>query len=228
MRWRRKSIIARGSMRCLRGFTLLEMMLAIGILAIVLVMIAGSFNAVVHSKVQGEEHLSVDREGRAIVWELAYEIRGAVQTPPRVAISHVVLIGNGQMRNGQPLDSITVSTLAAGHRRAITGYGTEDLVSYSATPNPHYRKWFVLTRSQQSALGGGSSMTPIVLADNIVQLHIKYFDGAKWFESWDSTALPPERQLPIAASIDLVLAASNGRLQNFSTQVILPMAVPVW
>ena len=43
------------------GFTLLEVMLAISILALILVMIAGSFNAVVHSKVHGEARLDVDR-----------------------------------------------------------------------------------------------------------------------------------------------------------------------
>src|SRR5437899_12887727 len=44
------------------GFTLLEMMLAIGILSMVLVMIAGSFRAVAHSKVHGENRLNTDRE----------------------------------------------------------------------------------------------------------------------------------------------------------------------
>ena len=211
------------------GFTLLELMLAITILAIVLVMIAGSFNAVVHSKVHGEARLDVDRQGRAILWELANEIRGAVQTPN--PISNVLFVGLGQMRDGAPVDAITVSTLAAGHRRAISGLDAEQLVSYSVTPNPHVRGWYILARSQRSALlvsNTSFATAPIELADNVVSLHFKYFDGGDWLESWDSTAIAPPAQLPLAVSIDLVLGTGVGRAMNFSTEVILPMALPIW
>lgn len=204
-------------------------MIAISILAIVLVMISGSFNAVIHSKIHGEARLDVDREGRAIMWELASEIRGAVQTPNPT--SNVLLIGLGQMRDGAPVDAITISTLTAGHRRAITGFSSEELVSYSVTPNPQLRKSYILTRSQRSALmiaNTSFATAPIELADNVVSLHLKYFNGYTWLESWDSTALPTASQLPMAVSIDLVLAAGAGRVMNFSTEVVLPMAVPTW
>src|SRR5258708_6725764 len=124
------------------------MMLAITILAVVLVMIAGSFNAVIHSKVHGEARLNVDPEGRAILWELANEIRGSVQTPNPT--SNVLMIGSGQMRDGSPVDAIMVSTLAGGHRRAITGLDAEQIVSYSVLPNPQVRGWYMLTRGQRS------------------------------------------------------------------------------
>ncbi len=216
------------------GFTLLELMLAITILAIVLIMISGSFNAVIHSKAHGEARLEVDREGRAILWELSNEIRGAVQTVSPNPTSNVMLVGLGQMREFVPVDGITVSTLAAGHRRAIVGFDAEQLVSYVVTPNTKVSrklKWNILTRSQRSALLTGNasfSTQPIELADNVVSLHFKYFDGYQWLESWDSTAVPPPNQLPIAVSIDLVLGTGNGRVMNFSTQVLVPMAVQVW
>jgi len=213
------------------GFTLLELMLALAILAIILVMIAGSFSAVVHSKVHGEARLDLDREGRALLWEITNEIRGAVQTPLPNPPSDVLLIGRGQMGGAVPIDAITVSTLAAGHRRAITGMDAEQLVSYSITQNPQVRGWYVLTRSQRSALLLSTNVPgppPIVLADNVVSLHIKYFNGMAWLESWDSTALPPPNQLPIAVSIELVLGAGGGRVMDFATQVMLPMSVPLW
>jgi prepilin-type N-terminal cleavage/methylation domain-containing protein len=216
--------------RARSGFTLLEMMLAIMILAVVLVMIAGSFNAVIHSKVHGEARLNVDREGRAILWELANEIRGAVQTPNPT--SNVLMIGSGQMRDGSPVDAILVSTLAGGHRRAITGLDSEQIVSYSVLPNPQARGWYMLTRSQRSGLLVSSrtfATAPVILADNVISLHIKYFNGGTWLESWDSTQLPPSGgQLPMAVSIDLGLGAGGGRVRSFSTEVSLPMAVQIW
>jgi prepilin-type N-terminal cleavage/methylation domain-containing protein len=210
------------------GFTLLELMIAISILALVLVTIAGSFNAVIHSKFHGEERLYVDREGRAILREISNELRGAVQVP--IAPTHVALEGNPQMRDRTPIDGVAVATLTAGHRRAITGLGTEELVAYSVAPNRQHRKWFILTRTEMSGLltGHASASPPIVLAENLVLLHIKYFDGNSWSESWDSSALPKGTQLPVAVSIDLALGTNNGRVMNFSTQVMLPMAVDVW
>lgn len=204
-------------------------MIAISILALVLVMIAGSFNAVIHSKVHGEERLYVDREGRAILREISNELRGAVQVP--IAPTHVALEGNPQMRDRTPIDGVAVSTFTGGHRRAITGLGSEELVAYSVAPNRQHRKWFILTRTEMSGLltGHASATSPtIVLAENLLSLHIRYFDGNSWSESWDSSAIPPGMQLPIAVSIDLALATDNGRAMNFSTQVVLPMAVPVW
>lgn len=209
------------------GFTLLEIMLAIGILAVVMVMIAGSFNAVVHSKIGGENHLNIDREGRAILWEMSNELRGAVQTP--LVPSNVLLIGTGHMSNGRPIDSLTVSTLDAGHRRAIQGFSAEDLVSYTLAPSSGYRGRFVLSRSQISALAGGAGKAPVVvLADNVVSLHIRYFNGTQWLESWDSRVLPSNQRLPGAVGIDLQLANPNGRVMSFSTQVTVPMAINVW
>lgn len=220
---------AQRSSRAGAGFTLLELMIALAILALVLVMIAGAFNVVIHSKVHGEARLDTDRQGRAILWQLSNEIRGAVQTPnPQ---SNVLLIGLGQMRSGAPVDAITVSTLQAGHRRAITGIDAEEVVSYSVSPNPRVRGWYVLSRNQWSALmgiNGASAMPPTELADNVMALHIKYFNGGDWLESWDSTALPPPTQLPLAVSIDLVLGTGSGRPMEFSTEVVLPMAIQIW
>ena len=206
-------------------------MIALAILALILIMISGSFNAVVHSKVHGEARLDVDREGRAIMWQLANEIRGAVQTTPPNPQSNVLLIGLGQMRSGAAIDAITVSTLNAGHRRSITGMSAEQLVSYSVTPNPRVRGWYILSRNQQSALmgvNGSFALPPTQLADNVVELHIRYFNGGDWLESWDSTAIPPPSQLPVAVSIELGLGTGSVRDMYFSTLVMVPMSIPIW
>ncbi len=219
------------STRADAGFTLLELMLAIAILALILVMIAGSFNAVIHSKVQGEARLDVDRQGRAILWQLANELRGAAQTIAPNPPCDVLLVGLGQMGSGMPVDAITVSTLSAGHRRSISGIDAEEVVSYTVTPNPQVRGWYVLYRNQRSALMGmdGPFPTPPTeLADNVVGLHIKYFNGGDWLESWDSTAIPAPAQLPVAVSIDLLLGTGHGNNMEFSTEVVLPMAILVW
>jgi prepilin-type N-terminal cleavage/methylation domain-containing protein len=227
MRKRKSLAISRGG----RGFTLIEMMLAVAILGLVMVMLAGSFHAVAASKVHAENRLETNHRGRTILWEMGQEIRGAVQTP--FIASHVLLIGQGRMMNRTPLDSITVSTIDASHTRTVGGFGAEQIVTYSAAPNPDHRGWYLLLRTQTSALLLGDrpvhTPQPLVLAANVLALHVRYFDGTIWNESWDSRTLPPGRALPLAVSIELEMAApgSNGPM-DFFTQVSVPMAVAQW
>jgi len=214
---------------CARGFTLIEVMLAVAILALVMVMLAGSFHAVATSKVHAEGRLDVDQQARVILTQMANEIRGAVQTPGPT--SRVLLLGQGRMQGGVALDSITVSTLDPGHRRALEGFGAEDTISYTAVPGVR-RGRFILMRSQSSSLlgigTGRNAAVPVIIADNLLGLHIRYFDGNAWGESWNSQSLPPGRGLPLEIAIDLALAAPNGAALRLSIMVSLPMAFQQW
>ena len=213
--------------RAPRGFTLIEMMLAIGVLALILAMLASSFSTIAHSKVHAEGRLMVDREGRALLWQLTKELRNAVQTP--YTASNVALFGNGHMGNGAPIDTITLSTFSGGHRKALTGMTPETIVTYNLTANPDQPGWYLLQRSQQSGLLT-STVAPqtTTLADNILSLHFRYFDGQKWGESWESSSQPQGRQLPVAVAIQIQMAAPGGRVMDFATQVTLPMAIQQW
>jgi len=221
-------VSGRSTYRAPRGFTLIEMMLAVGVLALILTMLASSFSTIAHSKVHAEGRLMVDREGRALLWQMSKELRDAVQTTPMA--SNVALLGGGHMGNaGAPLDTLTLSTFSAGHRRALTGLTPETIVTYNLTPNPNQPGWYMIERSQQSGLmTNAAALQTTVLADNVLSLHIRYFDGDKWGESWDSSSLPRGRQLPFAAAIQIKLAAPQGRVMDFATQVTLPMAFNPW
>ena len=214
------------SRRMARGFTLIEMMLAVAILAIIMAMMASSFHAVAASKMHAEGRMWADRAGRSIIWELTSEIRGAVQTP--AAQSHVMLHGIDQFIAGSAANSISISTLDAAHRRAMVGFSPEDIVTYSLVQNPSHRGWMILERTQRSGLATGGASTPIILADNVLSLRMRYFDGNQWGDTWNSDILSPGNQLPIAVSINLDMAAPNGRDLRFSTQVMLPMSIAVW
>jgi general secretion pathway protein J len=213
--------------RASRGFTLIEMMLAIGVMALILAMLAGSFSTIAHSKVHAEGRLMVDREGRALLWQLTKELRNAVQTP--YTTSNTALFGNGHMSGGVAVDTLTLSTFSGGHRRALTGMTPETIVTYNLTANPDQQGWFVLNRSQQSGLlTTGATPQATVLANNVLSLHFRYFDGQKWGESWESPSLPRGRQLPVAVAIQIQMAAPGGRVMDFATQVTVPMAIQQW
>jgi len=212
------------------GFTLIEMMLAVAILALILVMLAGSFHAVATGKVQAESHIAVDSAARAILAEMANEIRGAIQTA--MLPSRVLLMGEVHGHGSQVLDSISVSTLDPGHRRTLEDFGAEDTVTYATAPNPEHPGWFLLLRGQNSSLlgigTGIKTREPALLATNLVSLRIRYFDGNVWGESWNSQSLPPGRQLPNEVAIELTMASRSGAPFSLATTVTLPMAFLQW
>lgn len=209
-----------------RGFTLIELMIAVTILGLILVMLASSFHTVAAGKTQGEYRIATGEQTRMVIWELSNELRGAMQLPN----TSVLFLGVGSMANNTPLDSLTLSTLDPGHRRTLEGFGAEDTVSYATAPNPNHRGWYLLTRTQSSSLltNGDGGAQPVVVADNLLALHFRYFDGNLWTESWNSASLPPNRQLPQAVTIDLVLATATGAPLRLSTMVTLPMAFTQW
>ena len=177
------------------------------------------------SKLHAETCLYSERAGRAILWQMSNEF--AAPSDP-LTPSRVVMLGSATYQGGKALNTLTVSTLDAGHRRSLTGYGVEDIVSYRAIPNPRHSGWFMLERSQYSALSSGSSPMPIIVADNLISLKFSYFDGQQWSQVWNSENLSPGRQLPVAMTIDLNLAGPRGIPLPFSTEVTLPLSIQQW
>jgi prepilin-type N-terminal cleavage/methylation domain-containing protein len=212
------------------GFTLIEMMLAVAVLALILIMLAGSFHAVATSKVQAESHIAMDSAARAILAGMANEVRGAVQTT--FLPSRVLLMGESHGHDRQVVDSISVSTLSPGHRRTLEDFGAEDIIAYTTAPNPDHPGWFLLLRSQNSGLlgigTGINTQESALLAVNLLSLRIRYFDGNTWSESWNSQSLPPGRQLPNEVGIELTMASRSGLPFSLATMVTLPMAFLQW
>ncbi|HEV3114584.1 MAG TPA: type II secretion system protein GspJ [Candidatus Binataceae bacterium] len=206
------------------GFTLMELMLSLALLALIMIILYGSFHAVAVSKLHAEVRVESDQQARTLMWLMSRELRGAVFTP--LIPSHVLLVGQASRQGGMPMDSITFATLDPSHRRALDGYSAEEDVTYSAVPNPNHRGWFMWTRSQRSGLiqtANPPIQPPTVLATNVLSVHFRYFNGFQWLEVWDSTSSPAGQALPQAISIELQMA--SGRQPVYlSTMISLPMA----
>ena len=205
-------------------------MIAVVVLGLILLMLTQSFHVVATSKVHGENALAVAQAGRTVLLQMSDEIRGAVQTP--FIASKTMFQGRARMEHFLPADTLTVSTLDPGHRRALEDFGPEEIVEYTTVPNPSHSGWNMLMRRQYSALlsspPGTFNDPPTLVANNIVSLHLRYFDGNRRTESWNSDNLAAGQALPQEVSIDLIMASSNGAPITLTTVVMLPMAFQQW
>jgi prepilin-type N-terminal cleavage/methylation domain-containing protein len=109
-------------MRRSRGFTLMELMLALGIFGLVTATLYGTFSRTLSSKAIAEEHAEITRTGRAAVNRMADEIASAFY--PRQsgvpAIFRVLLGGTDAL----PLDSLTFTALTS-RPAGLDAYGTD-------------------------------------------------------------------------------------------------------
>ena len=122
-----------------------------------------------------------------------------------------------------------MSTFSGGHRRSINGMTPEFIVTYNLVPNSNLPGWYLLQRSQQSGLLTTSNANQsTVLADNVRSLHLRYFDGQSWGESWDSSSLPAGARFRSRWRSRFQLMAPGGLVMDFATQVTVPMGVAEW
>ncbi|MCC6848526.1 MAG: prepilin-type N-terminal cleavage/methylation domain-containing protein [Deltaproteobacteria bacterium] len=93
------------------GFTLIEIMLALGIFGLVAVTLYGTFSRTLRSKARAEERAEVTRVGRAAVGRMADEIASAYYPTdlPGTAIFRVLPGGS----DDAPLDSLVFTALSA-------------------------------------------------------------------------------------------------------------------
>src|ERR1700692_141360 len=97
-----------------RGFTLLEVMLAVTILGIVATTIYGTFSRTLRSKGLAEERMDVMRTGRSAVERMSEELASAFYPAPAVpgAVFRSLKTGTETV----PLDAIVFSSLSTRSR----------------------------------------------------------------------------------------------------------------
>lgn len=105
-----------------RGFTLIEIMLALGIFGLVAVTLYGTFSRTLRSKALAEERAEVVRVGRAAVGRMADEIASAYypRNLPGTAIFRVLPGGS----DDAPLDALVFTALSA-RPAGLEGRGTD-------------------------------------------------------------------------------------------------------
>jgi general secretion pathway protein J len=216
------------------GFTLLEALVSVGIIALIGTLIYGAFHGMSRSRDNIRQVSDRYQQGRAALDRMSHELGSAfisahMPLEQNLIVRQTLFLGNDRASGDR------VDFTAFAHRRLRRDSHESDQaeISYFLTQNPDAPETSDLVRRVDKHIDLEPDKGGIVevLAENVESFDIKYLDPAsnEWLESWDS--LQPAAQLgrlPSQVWITLVLAGGpGGQTVKFETKAALALQLPV-
>ncbi len=217
------------------GFTLIEVLVAISILAMMSVLIWQASGTTLSSKERFEKQDEAFQEASLALQRMSRDLEASIllSTPNFLGKS-----GSGELRTKSVFigkdegDQDQVTFHGIGHLRYLKDVKESDQaeVSYFLEPNPEEAGLFLLKKRESSPPDdqpeeGGTVQT---LLDSAKELNFRYFDPQRgeFFDGWDSTKLDQLNKLPRAVEIVLVVQnpVDEEKTLRFQTTAFLGMA----
>lgn len=185
------------------GFTLLEVILAITITAVVSATLFTSLSGAFDMRRQVEEHLSGRETSRAVMAILQADLEAVPRAGGR--ISGVFMGESDTGMNNADTDAMLYVTANPALR---TDQDLADLrqVELRLLKSKDDEDYYVLARLVTGNLLARTVPEPAVqvLARRVVSLDLKYYDNGEWIDEWNSTLR--ENAIPQAVQVVLVIA----------------------
>ena len=213
-----------GPLRTLQGeagFTLVELLLALFLFALIAGVVFAAFAAVASGVEKGRQHIEIYRVGRVALLRMAQEIGAAM--PPPAGSDTVGFQGKKNADGGTGHDRIDFLTVP--YRRYSDKVPSYELchVAYYVADNLQGKT--ALFREEDCSGEEDERReraTRLELTDLAVGLEITYYDAEKDYEEW-----PPNRDdqslLPCRVRLALTLRDTQQYERVFITTVALPM-----
>lgn len=207
-----------------KGFTLLEIMISLGILSIIFTLIYGTFNAVYRGVEHMEEEADTYQLARLGIYHMANHLSmlhvGPTQpdSPASAAPAPFLFRGEGSERlegdESLPNDTLVFSTVS--HGRTMPGAPESDrkTIRYSLMGN---------TLIQESLLSNGNIIANEI-GGPVAGLRFRYLNqtGREWVDTWDADE--NDHKPPQAVEIEFILKKENRAGRRFKTWVDIPMS----
>ncbi len=229
------------SRRATRGFTLLELLVAISILAMVSILIYSAFAAMRRTKEGLERIQDRYREGRMAMQRVTRDLSAAylsLHAPidTRITMQHTAFVG----KRDTPTDRVDFNSFSNTRRDRDAHESDQAEISYFGVDN---RSGSSSTIDLARRLGVRPDLDPQhggrveVLATDIDLFQLEYLDPqtAMWTDTWDSTQVTGQpNRLPLQVRVTLVLNSGQrnyadggrGRIRLMTT-ISLPIQQPL-
>ncbi len=200
------------------GFTLLEIVVSVGILVVILTIIYSTFNSSMKAFTAIEALGDAYGQARLVLNRMSEEI-GSIYWSG--ANRNTGLLGEDKDEDDLPFDSLHFTSLS--HVRWVRDSRESELceIGYYLETDREMEKAFLFRREDwnvdETLEEGGITLE---LAEGIDGLNFRYYDGEEWVDDWDSKA---KGGLPKA--IEVVLLMRDARLKRiaFSTIILTPI-----
>jgi type II secretion system protein J len=217
-----------------QGFTLLEVLIAITIMATILVILFGTYSAAVDRAARSRELSQIYHEARVLLQLLTNDLRSsyvkasieqAQQVLQQGKVNPTTFIGEDHTEAEKPMDTLTFSTILPVQRPDVPD--TEMCrVSYSLeaiNDPPQSRALFRRVNCSLNPLDTDQEQL-FLLTDLAHGLDFKYYDeqGSEYLD-WNSNEPQGGKSLPARVKITLLLADQHGQLRPFAmhTDIVL-------
>lgn len=162
-----------------RGFTLLEVLVALVLLAVLMTALYGSYFAVIRARDRASEGMEARRELGATLDLLRREISSAVYNRFDNRLRFVV---EDRDNFGKPASNLELTTLSPPSGLTRPESGITD-VQYRMLEKD---KQQILTRQEQDLFFPSGTVPVYPQMEHISSFLVECFDGSKWVKSWDT------------------------------------------
>jgi general secretion pathway protein J len=196
-----------------RGFTLIEVLVAISLLAIVVTTVYGVFGGVHSAKMRLESDSADYHLARVVFDRLGRELHGVYFRPD----DQTTMFRGGVNDRDEPFLELTTSAVTL---LSATGSGISE-VRYLLAPDKEAdadrRVLLRAERPRQSATEPVDDRM-MRLAPNVASLALRFFTEDRWEEQWDAR----QGGLPQLVEISLVIGQDEQRRIPFTTTFEIP------
>ena len=203
-----------------RGFTLVELLVAIGVLAMISTLIYGAFAQMRLSK-QGIQKMNDRyREGRLAISRISRDLQAAYLSGHKPIDESIVVVKTSFIgTRGTPADRLDFNTFANMRLDRDSHESDQAEITYFGSEDPEERSIIDLARriSTHPDLEPQRGGRVEVLATDIDLFDLEYLDPltGEWSETWDTTqAIGQADRMPLQVRVILVLNGGPRRKAN--------------
>lgn len=217
-----------------RGTTLIEILVALAVLAMISLMIYGAFESMSRGKRAEGARAERSRQGREAIDRIGRELSSAylsLHAPllPAYVTQTTAFIGT----NGSTFDRVDFTSFA--HRRVDREAKESDQaeIGYFVVEDPKVPEKMDLVRREQVPIDLEPQRGGVVnvVCEDVESFDVRYLDPltGQWVEQWDSTsAVGQFRRMPLEVKITLVVKGQrNEPSYRYVNKLMIPIQQPL-
>jgi type II secretion system protein J len=210
-----------------KGFTLVEILVAVAIIAAIISMVYGSYFATSKSAEACKIRIALSQQGQDLLGQMAQQIRccyvGSAKEnnyPDRNVSQQIearpenipsYFNGNSGETGAEVLHLVTTSGISQGQ---ATKYGLFEVVyKFDKNSNTLFLSNEMILDTPQNVIEKRNWQ---LLAGNIASIELAFSDGQQWLQKWD---FREKGKLPLAVKINITCEDENYRQYHYGTVV---------